>query len=61
MDDEEGQGDSKQEGKEPVSSASPPETHQNGDGQALRHKPQAVKPCREAVDWSLKWSQGSEG
>lgn len=58
MDDEEGQGDSKQSGKKPVSSASPLETHQNGDGQALRHKPQAGKPYREAVDWRLEWSQG---
>lgn len=58
MSDGEGQEDSKQEGKEPVSSVSPPETHQNGDEQALRHKPQAGKPYREAVDWSLKWSQG---
>lgn len=48
--DGEGQGDSKQPGKKPVSPARPPESPQNGDGQALRHKPQAGKAYQEAVN-----------
>lgn len=58
--DGEGQGDSKQAGKKSVSPASPL-SHRNGDGQALRHKPHAEKPYWEAVNWSLKWSQGNRG